>query len=645
MKNLSRFLIVAVIMSLFMGTASAAIVSVDDIQYTGNSEFFDGEMFSIYFVSSSNTDQIQAYVSPQQLSDGQNNIEAQNGLNIDITSQNFQARYETQTTDLRPIPKLKPVDRKFDSKQARDEWAYDKCYNGGDSGEPNGLLYSNLDWSFEGDLLQTYGVKCAIVDGNEGLWQPSRIQNPPRETFETTFKVQADGETQYEKTLTNSEIAPGTSTKLGEHVRVQWQGNLDTGRSAPNPTNSYALHNDQYGWRIVSQSSYNSYFNTFGGTNIDDIMTTWHDGGYDKEQVKNLFTEEYQSATSEYQQSPLHGATVEGNGISGGTFIKDLTFTPSYPSFIVYTDAEYVEVRKTVGQPEIVSTTAPNLEVGAEIQEGKTDSTGQVDIEVRNSGKAEGSFYTRLQCDASQFQSQGVSDTQTVQPGGTASFSNKVSFGNTGFDGKEIQEECNVVAKDVNSLETDEASVTLTGIQANTCIPGTRATEDLENNRTQVLEWKEGCQEQTELAVCEADEYADLAASEGNICKSTNNPSTTPIDECDIVVPLLGKIGEDPLCEASGLNAGTIAQGLVSLFMGLIGFGLGRKTAEWAEIDKEQTQVIIGLVTGLALGAIVFALWSNPLAWIGLIVLLVGGGYLFIQLAPLLGLAGASSQR
>lgn len=459
---------VAVILSILFlaGMTTATVTSVDSITYSSNNEFFQGEVFAIQVASDQSTDKIDIFLGSSEL-DEKTDGEVTQDLTIDFKDQSTELRYPTATSDdLREIRTFTPY---HETGYATSEKATDAMestcaelveYKGLGTGVIDYDLGS-LSWEFYCFTESTY------------LGQPAYIDNP-EEIFSTTVELQASGKEKLSKTLSNGDAGSGVTTDLGDHAKISWNGNLDTGASEPNVGRVYALHANRYSgsWRIISQEGYNDYENEIENNAKDEILS-WAEGEQTKWQAVDYVNDVAWDAAEVDTSSDLAYTTVGDSSLNSGAFTYDTEDLLAYPMFTVYVEAGengYIEVSKPTGEPTIISSSGGEVaEIGG----------GTVDVTVRNTGEGEGSFSARITSCSNGFTFTDTQRTkQGIRPGESVSYSLHVSFDSTSGDSREISGSCTVEVEDTGSGSSASTSISLTGIQESQCSPAGKEKYD-----------------------------------------------------------------------------------------------------------------------------------------------------------------------
>lgn len=504
---------------LLAAVGAGAVTSIDKISFDSNSEFFDGDVFVIDYTSSFDTDKIDVFLSSSQLSDTADG-ETDQSLQLDVTAQDVAAEYSIQDSARRNVVDLTLVKERHDTHDDAEAWALNTCYDIDEDGAKEYYWKEVLAW--DGKDVVGY---CATISGIRATI--GDIRNP-REIFQSTWTLEADGETPQQCVLSNGDAGNGVMTNCGDHVKIRWQGNLDTGQTPPGVDDELAAHSNAYtnGWRVVSEVRYDQWDGDIRGLSSD--YQDWAQGTIAKDTLQSDIDNAADRAVSPFSQSELHDAIVADSSVNTGKLKLVLDDVLAYPRFTIYVDgADFIRVTKTVGEPRIIKPVP-----AADVQE---IGGGTVSFQVENVGTREGSFSSRITQCSSGFSFDDAQVTKTVAQGATASYKFGVSFTSTGTDA-EVSGTCTIEAKDTGSGETDTATVSLTGVQSNECTPGERIS-GIKNGNPAIYECVDGFTTKL-MEVCDDDE--EVGTEGGTLtCVEKGGTVTKP----GIISSLLGALG------------------------------------------------------------------------------------------------------
>lgn len=480
--------------------------------YNSNNEFFNGEVFAISVASDESTDKIDIFLDRGELSESTNG-EVQQDLQIDFTDQSTELRYSTtSSSELVNIYTFTTYHESgFSTQEDAINAIKSSCFDLNGNGEGSGTYkYSYGSFSYE--------IYCFQEDTYLGT--PAYLDNPD-EIFSTTATLQASGKTPQSATLSNGDTGSGVITDLGDHAKIRWNGNLDTGASTPDNSRVYALYGNRYSgsWRIISEQGYNDYKTYVEGGQAFDSLESWRDGGMTKWQAMDSVNSRAWDAAEVDESSELAYTIVSDSSFSGGAFTYDTEDLLVYPMFTIYVDAGengYIEVSKPTGEPQITSTSSTQIE---ELGTGKISAT------VRNVGDGEGSFSGRVTSCSDGFTFTDTQKTEVVSTGSSVSYSFDVSFQSTSRDAKEISGSCVIEVQDTGSGVSTSTSVSVTGVQASECEAGTQSITVTEEGRYEIYECLENEQGKELVKTCSEGQKAYAQGDDTFDCEENKEDS------------------------------------------------------------------------------------------------------------------------
>ncbi len=606
-----RVSVLAVLTLLLVGGVTAAVTSVDSIQFDSNSKFFSGEVFVIQYISNFDTDRIDVVLSSndlEQAADG----EVDQDLSIDVVQQDTAALYSISPSGEPRLGNLELTTAEKSTFEELDRWAWDTCYDINGDGGKEYAYESVLTWS--GTVYRGY---CARENGFYG---PVGRITKDREVFTTEWRVEASGESAQTATLSNGDTGRGVVSDIGDHVKVRWDGNLDTGEEAPPADKEYALHGNQFedGWRIIDRGRYADWRQHV--RDLDTAYEQWRDGDRSRDYLQNQLDTATEQAAAEYTGSPLTSAETVSSTYTDGQLRLEMDTDLAYPSFTVYVDgAEYVSVSKPVGRPEITSTNGDEF--------GELD-TGYVTGTVRNVGDGEGSFAGRLTSCSDGFSFDSTQRTQRVDPGASVTYEFPVSFTSTG-DQDEVGGSCTIEVTDTGSGERDFATAAVTGVQENECSPGERFSKVASGGQHVIYQCSEDGMTFTEVERCEQGEEARQIDSELQ-CVVPDGPDGPGL--IDRLGAALGDLGEsvDQAVLQPFRDINNMINVVVTFVAALLGFGLGRnELAAVADIQSERYRLVLGIIFAAVLGAFAYVFIASPVVKIAIVAAL--GLYMYVK--------------
>ncbi len=622
--------LVAVFAVLLIVAGTAAVTSVDRVDFQSNSAFFDGETFVISYLSDFSTDQIDVFLDQDDLSDAADG-EVDQDLSISVESQNTFAEYSISDSVEQDLVNLEPIKSdRFSSSDEADDWAVQNCYDIGQNGNIQYVVQSTL--TFTGTKYEVY---CARYNGE---WGPIGNIQTPRELFETSWRVETDGESAQTATLSNADIGEGRTTRIGDHVIVEWNGNADLGRNPPNPGDegAAALYirtaND---WRIISESRYDNWDNYVRDT-LPTRYDDWAKGSIDQDELRREIQSRAETASSEYSSSDLAMASTSGDASSGHLRLN-MDGELAWPQFSVYVDAceddgqdecdAYIRVNKPVGTPEIVSTDGDRF--------GEMES-GTVSMTVENVGDGDGSFSARIRSCSSGFGFDDSQKTRSVSEGGTVDYQFDVSF-QTDAD-SEVTGQCTLeVANQEGFAVTD--TVEVVGIPEETCQPGERFHRVDDRGRYTIYQCSEDGMDISVVEECSLDEIAQIVDGklqcveeevpppdgEGLWDQLTSSVSSTVSNIVDTVTSpfenLLRTVGLIAAIVAFGLAFNVVTHPRMEAVISVI--------AAAVPVSEEVIRAVLGVAVGVLAAYLVFDVLTSW--WFYLLLIVGGAAYLYLR--------------
>lgn len=609
-------------LTLLSGVAAAGVVSVSSVNYKSNSGFFSGQVFVIDFVADGSTDKVSAIIDSGQLADASGGDVSQD-LTVDATATETYARYSIGPSGEPTLVQLDLTAATKDTKSELEQWAVNTCYDPDHDGAVEWYQHSVPAWD-----IADYKGYCAYRNGQYG---PIGDIASPDELFTAEFCAEASGKQRECATLSNGATGVGTRTSLGEHVKIEWNGNLDTGESAPGVDDEYALHGNQFdgGWRIISYSRYDDW--TDYTARLPSLYEDWATGGMSRSDLETQMDQEAEQAASKFTDSPLTAATTVDSSFTDGQLRLDLANQLAYPAFTLYVDgAEYITVEKPTGVPKIVSTSGDTF--------GEVD-TGTVSMTVENVGEAEGSFAGRVTSCSDGFNFDSTTITQTVNPGERTTYEFDVSFTSTGTDGK-VSGTCTVQVKGVESRDMATASVT--GKQASECKPGERISKPGPSGTDVIYKCDSDGVGLIKLKTCPKDK-PDTTMRDGElVCVAPNVQEQTGLGASfQRFMSDVDAFMEDPL--GNFMHKPLLAIDILATLLAVLAaFFLvqSKLVAPFVEVVSEAVGVnetllrlvvgvVIAVLAGYATYALISQLWVKIVIFVGAIVLM--GAYVYIM--------------
>jgi len=666
----------------FAPQSPLSAVTGQTIEYDSNSEFFDGEVLSIIYNGRTSADDIQATFTDSEIASATGQ-QVEQDVDISVDDINSQAEYDIQDTGEPPLQEVTVVSDAFSESQYADaaqKAKFDAKNNGldlnGDGTVTVQMPGEDLNYYEAAVVTQPRAFRADLaVDlyytENSDIGSVSDLSSPDIETS-AEWTVDVEGEGSQSATVSNSDIGDGQNTRLGDHVIVQWLGNLDTGETAPEVSDEKVLYDDDNRWRLIQADRYADYTEFLRGeaqrdlkqvADYEERSLTDVEGQLTYGEANEDFNEEVRKAADVYTSSKLASGEFQGD-FSNGKLIYDAGRDFAFPSFQVLIEGgDYFTVEKTVAEPEIVSVSKTSVsETGG----------GTITVTARNDGNAEGSINARIISEDSEFTPTSLSQSRTIDAGERTDF-----IFNTGFDSssneKRVTGDFRIELTNAEGA-TVERTVQVEGVQRNECQPGVQIVDTRQKDADSQLEdvvLQCGSQGQTksEVLVCGDDpgeshnavrkngEYVcEQQPSDTEICgNGVDDDGDGKVDEncggsknCQITLfeAPTGQTIEftNPLCAVQNAvdNALGSTLGLfdliVSAVAGLVGFGLASRDLgdfvaptfdEATRLGESQVRLILGLVALIAVGYLTFTVISNIFVKIALVA--AGIAYAYIK--------------
>jgi len=474
-----------VIMSISM--VQGAVLSIDQANIRSNYFGFD-EAWIVSFVSDDyTTDSLNAYLTPQAIEDA-SGLEPEQALQIKVDTKPNYCTYSFKTNtfsyqDIYTIQEktfykwiwgdgdaqeltdeINSICADFSKLNYKSNAVYDSSSNKLTTGD-----YVHVD---AGNYIIAKKVNVYCSQLNEKI---GTIAQPidKRIIAETDWTVGVEGKTSESKTISNSEAGDGRSTKLGDNVWVQWQGNLGTGEDCPDVSNLIGVHDNSFfnGWKIGSRDDYNTYSSYITSGIINDIelfSQSTSTQSYSFEDRANAIVRDVVDEESGFVYSVLD------TSYSSGKVRIDLGRQIVFPLFRLIIDADYLEIVIPTGEPSIVSVS------DIEFTEGLA---GQVTAVIKNIGEGKAGFTTRIKDCTNGFSS-------STAPTGSILDVDQIEtlyFNVIGSSTAEEQVVNGVCTLEVKESITGEIATKIFGVkmsQLQQCVPGTVAcsVDDLGNS-------------------------------------------------------------------------------------------------------------------------------------------------------------------
>jgi hypothetical protein len=230
-------------------------------------------------------------------------------------------------------------------------------------------------------------------------------------------------------------------------TKIEWVGNLVNYQGLNTPNYALLFSNSRYE-KLINKDAWSSFENLLLDfkTNADMGLFSTTKAKSEITAFNNAFNTFMEDKTSTY----LNSINIEGYSFTNNGLKVELTTPTVFPTFIITLDASSVGIIELKGKPDIVSCASDK-----DINSGDTYSTN---VQVKNIGSSDGSFYAQLTCTGNSGAS-GVISEQYVKAGSTANMPLQVSGTNT-VSGTQ-DNPCTIKVIDRKSGDSDSCSFTL----------------------------------------------------------------------------------------------------------------------------------------------------------------------------------------
>jgi hypothetical protein len=619
-----KYLALIGFLCIMVGSVSGTTMSVSDIEYDSNSQFFDGKVLAVEMIADDSTESLEADIPASEIS-GAVEGETSQSIEIDITENSRSVEY-----GLREDPGAIDITdgttvhaEGFSSQTEVNDWAAENCVGG---------VYAYKQTRY---IVSEYAGWCVAETSKVGTVGEFREDSTsPRSQFEVTYQLNVEGQPTESVTLSNSEVGDGVQANLGQHAKVEWLGSYDLSTSPEGTSEgAAALHSNGFtgNWRVIDEDKYTDYTN-YINYNLENDLVQWANGDKSEGEVQDTYTGYVNSASSPYSTHPLGQARTVDGSLNSGV----LEYTPEsqlfHPSFMVYIDAGedgYLTINRPTGVPSIVDSS------GGEA--GEFDS-GTVTMTAENSGSYEGEFSARISSCSEGFTFDSDPRGANLGPGESTEFEFQVGFDSGSYEEKEISGSCTVELSEDSTGETVSTSVDMTGVQETECDEGKRQP-GVQDGEEVILECTDGFSQEV-VEVCDTNsEGQELTTGMKNgewSCVPKDSPPVVDPDPCQENV--LGLQFTNPVCSISDAWDNTtgflgqislIVDVLVTSVAGLLAFGVSKKyIPEYSGIEDRRVVLGVSLALTALAALLVYQLISNVVVKILILVVAVVLGYL-----------------
>lgn len=433
-------------------------LSLTKAQFSSNGygDLFNGEVWIYTFTTGGLSAQMNGYVSPstaESVSVDGNTPKKSFTLNTVVNGQ--QCNYDlTPDNNADPIYEIQVIG----SASAQSELS---CKASSTAQATCGTSKVPLVGLWAPEFLRQYS--CLYACGIPKTAQISKFNSPDYNIdFFIVSKIQGQDDESKEFNTQTGSVA-GFLDNSKKDIYVQWNGNLDTGRTCPSENAGLAMYTTA--WHSLDSSLYDSYKNQLDilqqpiGLNQDEfralIALTTEKGQIALESADTVnFGKEYIYDSG----SPTWYSRTD---LTSGRLSIEVNGALQIPLITAYIDADNYEglgFNVPVGLPRITSTSTSCFDSG---------SSGIVDVDITNIGDAGETFDGTITCTNPIFNPTNVRDF-FLTPGEQGT----MRFGVSATSTEKVEGECTVAVSGTEN--SDSATVTLCVDNANLarCIPG-----------------------------------------------------------------------------------------------------------------------------------------------------------------------------
>lgn len=503
---------VAVFLAICMALTPSVSAYITGLSYT-NIRYDSVQKLFLIDWSSGGTDQISGYIGTDEF-ESQSGTETKQNFNIQMTTGDEYGKY---SYFLDSSKKLYHV--QLESKGA---WFGDLTTLLNELGcvdiTGDGVRIVGDDYAYT-NVLNYITVYCARWAEKEGdIYVPNKKQG----IWTSTWTFNAEGKESVSKTLSNDDaIGSGTSTNFmidgKEIVKIKWYGSISTGQFPPEYSNILVIKTQDASGkiilqRVIDESSYNQY-DSYVKNQLGDCISDWASGTQYKEACELSVNNRINGVKIPTSRPEFSGAVVEE-----GFFTIDLNEDINLPSFQVVALADCldcIEIVIPTGEPEVTSLSSTTFQ---------EDSIGYITAVLSNVGDGDGDFELNTQC-PSEFSVTGGNVPSIVIPKGQSITRQIQISGHSEVDPstqQTIQGICTVTLKERTTQETDSKTVSVTFIQATTCITG-NTWKTIENGVYVVKKCTDGYNTITILTCAEGEDAIYLGGDQWQ-CQITIDP-------------------------------------------------------------------------------------------------------------------------
>ena len=308
---------------------------------------------------------------------------------------------------------------------------------------------------------------------------------------------------------------------VGSNVYAVWQGNLDTGQSCSSPFEVLPIYTSN-GWVLSDQNRYTDYINNYNSFNL--AVATWANTKPSPEKVTALLTEINSKAYGVRDARTSFGEINQKTDQNNAYINRPVLSFIQYPVLTLYVKADYLGIYTPVPKPEIVSASS-NCFVTSQ-------STGKIDVVVKNAGDERGDINVYAECDSGFF---ATRQQVSVSAGEQKSVSLPLS--GTGAKAKN-EGKCLVYAESVGTRVSREVGVCATVPKI--CTPNQQRCQmndikqcDAEGlNENVVQTCANGCDDSSGSAICN-EEKTEGCKTDAECQNLMDDKNECTIEYCD----------------------------------------------------------------------------------------------------------------
>lgn len=506
--------LLALVACIFMiGGVSASLGTPSKVNVDSGSEFFSGyddKVIKLEWTADS-FDSSQVCVPADEISDRISTGEVKDEVCIKIDSKTSKAEYNIRDGGRQDYHRVNPKTNQWDwclssfctaypdapSLEEREQIYKDWVRNNCDDWDGDGSIAYALDKWITGYLDDEQHARAYCVDEGSVEAHVGEIESGFTEIMSTTFTVQDTS-----KTLSNTDIGEGKSATFGNDIKINFEGGLESGYNFPTPTDELvAFHETKLnGFRVVRKSRYNDYKDMKSNVESLTTMEQWMEGNTNEERIVDTSLNQIADSTDVYTESEFYSGEFSGSDkLSNGVLTLEGNQMGSYPVFEVVIKADSLRYFIPEATPEILDTQ------GTEVKEGSTSNI-QVTVGNKDSATGEGDFSAVISSCTSGFTSSGISKDVNLQPGESTTVDLGVSYAEDS-DQKENSGTCTVQVDNLrDSSETVTRDVSVTGIQSNSCEPGSYSYVTNSDETKTIYKCSSDGQSKSEVDVCGSEE-------------------------------------------------------------------------------------------------------------------------------------------